>query len=109
MTIPMVDLNIQYESIKEEIDSAVLSVIRSASFILGPQGKALEQDIAAYHGVKHAVGVASGTDALHLALRAAGVSRETRSLPRRSRSLPRPRRYPISALYPSSSMYGRTP
>jgi len=75
MTIPMVDLNIQYEAIKEEIDSAVLSVIRSASFILGPQGKALEQDIAAYHGVKHAVGVASGTDALHLALRAAGVSR----------------------------------
>ena len=75
MTIPMVDLNIQYEAIKEEIDSAVLGVIRSASFILGPQGKALEQDIAAYHGVKHAVGVASGTDALYLALRAAGVSR----------------------------------
>jgi dTDP-4-amino-4,6-dideoxygalactose transaminase len=75
MSVPMVDLNIQYEAIKGEIDSAVLAVIRSASFILGPQGKALEQDIAAYHGVKYAVGVASGTDALHLALRAAGVSR----------------------------------
>ncbi len=75
MTIPMVDLSIQYEAIKGEIDNAVLGVIRSTSFILGPQGKALEQEIAAYHGVKYAVGVASGTDALHLALRAAGVSR----------------------------------
>lgn len=75
MTIPMVDLAVQYEAIKEEIDKAVLDVIRSTSFILGSQGRALEQSIAAYHGVHHAVGVASGTDALHLALRAAGISR----------------------------------
>lgn len=73
MTIPMVDLKIQYESIQEEIDKAVLGVIQNTTFILGPQGKMLEQSVAAYHGVKHAVGVASGTDALHLALRAAGV------------------------------------
>ena len=73
MSVPMVDLRIQYAGIKDEIDKAVLGVIESTSFILGPQGKALEQSIAAYHGVKHAVGVASGTDALHLALRAAGV------------------------------------
>jgi dTDP-4-amino-4,6-dideoxygalactose transaminase len=71
----MVDLKIQYEAIKGEIDSVVLGVMRSTAFILGPEGKALEQDIAAYHGVRHAVGVASGTDALHLALRAAGISR----------------------------------
>jgi dTDP-4-amino-4,6-dideoxygalactose transaminase len=73
MSVPMVDLKIQYNAIKDEIDNALLGVIGSTSFILGPQGKALEQSIAAYHNVKHAVGVASGTDALHLALRAAGI------------------------------------
>jgi dTDP-4-amino-4,6-dideoxygalactose transaminase len=71
----MVDLKIQYESIKDEINSAVLSVIQSTHFILGPQGKAFEEEVAAYHGVKHAVAVASGTDALHLALLAAGIKR----------------------------------
>ena len=73
MSIPMVDLKIQYEEIKEEINSAVLGVIQNTTFILGPQGKSLEQAVASYHGVKHAVGVASGTDALHLALRAADI------------------------------------
>ena len=75
MPVPMVDLKIQYEAIKEEINNAVLGVIQSTHFILGPHGKALEQEVAAYHGVKHAVAVASGTDALHLALLAAGVRR----------------------------------
>jgi len=69
----MVDLKIQYDALKAEIDAAVLEVLRSTAFILGPQGKALEQAVAAYHGVKFAVGVASGTDALHLALRAADI------------------------------------
>jgi len=73
MSVPMVDLKVQYETIKEEIDRAVLGVIQSTHFILGPHGKALEEAIAAYHGVKHAVAVASGTDALHLALIAAGI------------------------------------
>ncbi len=73
MSVPMVDLKVQYEAIKEEIDNAVLGVVRSTHFILGPHGKALEEAIAAYHGVKHAVAVASGTDALHLALIAAGI------------------------------------
>lgn len=75
MSVPMVDLKIQYESIKDEINSAVLSVIQSTHFILGPQGKAFEEEVAAYHGVKHAVAVASGTDALHLSLLAAGIKR----------------------------------
>ena len=73
MSVPMVDLKIQYEAMKDEIDAAVLGVIRSTAFILGPQGKSLEDSIAAYHGVQHAIGVASGTDALHLALRAADI------------------------------------
>ena len=75
MTVPMVDLKIQYEAIHDEIMNAVQGVIQSTHFILGPQGKALEESIAAYHGVKHAIAVASGTDALHLALLAAGVKR----------------------------------
>ncbi len=75
MSIPMVDLKIQYEAIKDEIDAAVQGVIRSTAFILGPQGKTLEKAVASYHGVRHAVGVASGTDALHLALIAAGVGK----------------------------------
>jgi dTDP-4-amino-4,6-dideoxygalactose transaminase len=69
----MVDLKIQYDAMKDEINSAVLSVIQNTAFILGPQGKALEQSLAEYHRVKFAVGVASGTDALHLALRAADI------------------------------------
>jgi dTDP-4-amino-4,6-dideoxygalactose transaminase len=75
MTIPMVDLRVQYEAIKEEINDAVIGVLQSTHFILGPQVKALEEEIAQYHGVKHAVAVASGTDALHLALLAAGIKR----------------------------------
>lgn len=73
MSVPMVDLKIQFEALEQEINAAVRNVLRSSTFILGPQGKQLEQSIAAYHGVKHAIGVASGTDALHLALRAADV------------------------------------
>jgi dTDP-4-amino-4,6-dideoxygalactose transaminase len=73
MTVPMVDLKIQYETIKEDINAAVQSVIQSTHFILGPHGKAFEEEIARYHGVKYAVSVASGTDALHLALLAAGI------------------------------------
>ena len=73
MSVPMVDLKTQYDAIKDEIKDAVLGVIENTAFILGPQGKTLEQSVAAYHKVKFAVGVASGTDALHLALRAADI------------------------------------
>jgi len=73
MDIPLVDLRAQYNSIKGEIDQAIANVIRSGQFILGSEVKALEEEIAYYCGVKHAVGVASGTDALHLALLAYGI------------------------------------
>jgi len=73
MPVPMVDLKIQYNALQEEINSAVLGVLQSTNFILGPHGKALEEDVARYHKVKHAVAVASGTDALHLALLAADI------------------------------------
>lgn len=73
MNIPLLDLVAQYHSIKAEMDQAVLAVLESGKFILGPNVTALEQEVADYLGVKHAIGVASGTDALVIALRAAGV------------------------------------
>ncbi|MEE4376654.1 MAG: DegT/DnrJ/EryC1/StrS family aminotransferase [Candidatus Competibacteraceae bacterium] len=71
--IPMVDVTAQYARLKEELDQAIADVLSSGRFILGPQVHAFEQETADYLGVKHAVAVASGTDALHLALVAAGL------------------------------------
>ena len=71
--IPLVDLRAQYETIKSEIDSAIEGVLRSGQFILGPELEAFEREMAAYCGTAHAVGVASGTDALELSLRAVGI------------------------------------
>lgn len=71
--IPMVDLKAQYAHLKAEIDAAVQGVLADTRFILGPNVQALESELAAYLGVEHAVTCASGTDALHLALRAAGI------------------------------------
>ncbi|MBT1071354.1 DegT/DnrJ/EryC1/StrS family aminotransferase [Pelotalea chapellei] len=71
--IPMVDLKTQYHNLKEEIDCAVLDAIESSQFILGPNVTAFEQESAAYLGASHAVSCASGTDALHLAILAAGI------------------------------------
>lgn len=71
--IPMVDLKTQYHDLKSEIDTAVLAALESTQFILGPNVTGFEQEAAAYLGVSHAVAVASGTDALHLAVLAAGV------------------------------------
>lgn len=71
--IPVLDLTRQYRAIKEEIDQAIQRVVESGRFILGPEVETFEQEIAAYLGAKHAIGVASGTDALYLALKALGV------------------------------------
>lgn len=69
----MVDLKGQYETLKDEIDAAMLQALGETRFILGPNVQAFEQEAANYLGVKHAISCASGTDALHLALRAAGI------------------------------------
>jgi dTDP-4-amino-4,6-dideoxygalactose transaminase len=71
--IPLLDLSGETERLWEELMAAVQGVIRSGQFIMGPNVKAFEQEAAAYLGVKHAIGVNSGTDALVIALRAAGV------------------------------------
>jgi dTDP-4-amino-4,6-dideoxygalactose transaminase len=71
--IPMVDLKTQYHDLKSEIDSAVLAAMESTQFILGPNVTGFEMEAAAYLGAPYAVACASGTDALHLAIRAAGI------------------------------------
>jgi dTDP-4-amino-4,6-dideoxygalactose transaminase len=71
--IPFVDLKIQYQSIKSEIEAAVKRVIESGSYILGPEVENFEKDFAEYVGARFCVGVNSGTAALQLALMAAGV------------------------------------
>lgn len=71
--IPMVNLKAQYLEIKEETDQGLEQTLNSCQFILGPNVKAFEQEAAQYLGVRHAIACASGTDALHLALRAAGI------------------------------------
>lgn len=71
--IPQIDLTRQHAALRAELLEAVERVLGSSRFILGPEGKALEAEVAALCGVRHGVGVASGTDALHLALRALGV------------------------------------
>ena len=71
--IPTLDLKRQYGEIQAEVRAAIERVCASQQFVLGPEVEALEQEIAQYVGAKHAVGCASGTDALWLALAAAGV------------------------------------
>uniref|UniRef100_Q02CC1 DegT/DnrJ/EryC1/StrS aminotransferase n=1 Tax=Solibacter usitatus (strain Ellin6076) TaxID=234267 RepID=Q02CC1_SOLUE len=71
--IPLLDLKAQYKAIKTELDAAVIHVLENAQFVLGPEVAAFEKEFAAYSGATEAIGVNSGTSALHLALLAAGV------------------------------------
>ncbi len=71
--IPYADLRSQYRAIKPEVDAAVLRVLDSTQFILGEEVAAFEREFAAYCGTAEAIGVNSGTSALHLALLAAGI------------------------------------
>ncbi|HLI46651.1 MAG TPA: DegT/DnrJ/EryC1/StrS family aminotransferase [Geobacterales bacterium] len=70
MKVAFIDLSREYRALKEEIDNSVKEVFESGRFILGPKLEAFEKNFAKYIGVKHAIGVASGTDALLLALKA---------------------------------------
>src|SRR5713226_3573077 len=72
--IPMLDLRAQYAAIRQEIRAALDEVLAAQQFILGPQLAALEQEIAGVCERRFGIGVASGTDALLLALRACGVA-----------------------------------
>ncbi len=68
--VPMLDLKAQYLPLKEEIKTALKEIIESGQFVLGKNVEFLEKEIASYHNVGNAVGLASGTDALHLCLNA---------------------------------------
>src|SRR2546423_450708 len=74
--IPFGDLKRQYESIRAELDAAAARALASGWYILGPEVRAFEQAFAAFCGVSHAIGVGSGTEAIHLALVALGVGRD---------------------------------
>ena len=71
--IPMVDLKGQYQTLKDEIEQGFQETLQNTSFILGPNVQAFEKEAADYLQAKHAISCASGTDALHLALVAAGI------------------------------------
>lgn len=71
--IPLLDLKAQYAGIRTEVETAVLAVLASTHYVLGPEVEALEREFAAYCGASHAIAVNTGTSALHLALLAAGI------------------------------------
>lgn len=71
--IPVCDLQPDIEAHWDEYMEAFANVLRSGRFIMGPNVRAFEEEVAAYHGVKHAIAVNSGTDALFISLRALGV------------------------------------
>lgn len=76
MKVDLLDLRAQYQEIKEEVEAAIDQVLTHQHFILGPEVKKFEEEVARYCGVNHAIGVASGSDALLLSLMAIGVGRE---------------------------------
>lgn len=69
-TVPFIDLKPQYQSLKKQIDEKIMKVLEHGQFILGPEVKECEKALAEYVGVKHALSVSSGTDALMMALMA---------------------------------------
>lgn len=73
MPVPFFNITRQNNRLESELDAALTEVVRSGKFILGEKVASLEKEAAHFCGTKHAIGVASGTDALHLALRACGI------------------------------------
>lgn len=73
MEVPFIDLRVQYRDLYREIEAELREVFASAHFVMGPRVRALEEALCRYLGVRHAIGVASGSDALLLALMALGV------------------------------------
>src|SRR5215472_15703286 len=72
-SIPLVDLSAQHTAVAEEVAEGWRQVLAKTSFIAGPQVAAFESEYAAFTGARHCVGVANGTDAIEIALRALGV------------------------------------
>ena len=75
MSVPLLDLNVQNLALEEELQAAFTRVLHSGQFILGPEVENLERTIAAMVGVRHGIGVSSGTDAILLALMTLGIGK----------------------------------
>src|SRR5215472_5121826 len=73
MNVPLLDLTAQYANIREDVSAAVDRVFISQRLVLGPEGQALETEMARYCGTTYAIGCASGSDALLLALMSCGI------------------------------------
>jgi dTDP-4-amino-4,6-dideoxygalactose transaminase len=73
MKVPMLDLAAQYEQVGAQVEKNVLATLRSMQWVLGPAAKRIEEEIASYTGARHAIGLASGSDALLLALQALDI------------------------------------
>src|SRR5690242_13730487 len=71
--VPLVDLRAQFESIRDEVMTAIEGVLSSTQLFLGPNTAAFEAEFARFCGTSDCIAVGNGTDALHLALRAAGI------------------------------------
>ena len=73
MNVPFLDLKIQYQAIKDEINPAIQQVLDNASYVLGKAVADFESEFRREHGVRHCFGVSSGTDGNHMALWALGI------------------------------------
>ncbi|MEA2552242.1 MAG: hypothetical protein QOJ65_418 [Fimbriimonadaceae bacterium] len=73
MRVPFYDIKAQYQELAHELDPAVHAVLSGGGYVMGPNHKAFEEEMAAYHQVKHAIAVNSGTDALRIMMDAAGI------------------------------------
>lgn len=73
MTIPFVDLKLQYRTLKPQMDAAISSVLERSAYVMGKEHNDFEQAFASYIGARHCLGVSTGTDALELAVRACGI------------------------------------
>src|SRR6266513_2940872 len=73
LRVPMYDLRAEYLSMRSAIDAAIQRVLESGTLVMGPEPRAFEEDFARYCGARHAVGVGSGSAAVHLALLACGI------------------------------------
>ena len=76
MEVPLIDLKAQYRNIKAELDYAVIEVLANGHYIQGPEVKKIEEEMAKFFGVKHAIGLNSGTDALFLAVKALALGKD---------------------------------